>query len=74
MFVLIEREHRIAMLLDRGADPKLRDNEGKLPADYADKNTALNLRHVLHTVEGHFLMKKPYQPCAALLVMADCSD
>ena len=31
----------VALLLDRGADVTLRDNDGKLPVDYAAENKAL---------------------------------
>ena len=31
----------VTLLLDRGADPKLRDKEGKRPVDYAKENEAL---------------------------------
>ena len=31
----------VALLLDRGADATLRDNNGRLPIDLADENKAL---------------------------------
>ena len=33
--------NQVEALLDRGADPKLRDGEGKLPVEYAAENAYL---------------------------------